>query len=52
MLSYSSYMLTAVAALIVSCHALWKFPEVPRLAGMFGLPGRDGLRGQPPLPGK
>lgn len=52
MLSYSSYVLTAVAALLVTCHALRKFPEVPRLAGIFGLPGRDDLRGQPPLSGK
>ncbi|PKK28293.1 pulmonary surfactant-associated protein A [Columba livia] len=51
MLSYSSYVLTAVAALLVTCHALRKFPEVPRLAGIFGLPGRDDLRGQPPLSG-
>ncbi|XP_065699497.1 pulmonary surfactant-associated protein D isoform X2 [Patagioenas fasciata] len=51
MLSYSSYMLTAVAALLVTCHALQKFPKVPRLAGIFGLPGRDDLRGQSPLPG-
>ncbi|XP_075011533.1 pulmonary surfactant-associated protein A-like [Calonectris borealis] len=51
MLSYSSYVLTAVAALLMTCHALRKCPGIPGLPGVPGLPGRDGLKGQPRLPG-
>ncbi|XP_074883006.1 pulmonary surfactant-associated protein A-like [Buteo buteo] len=40
MLSYSFYMLTAVAALLVTCHALCRCPGP-------GLSGRDGLKGWP-----
>ncbi|XP_072727337.1 pulmonary surfactant-associated protein A-like [Ciconia boyciana] len=50
MLSYLSYMLTAVAALLVTCHGLHKCPGNPGLPGIPGLPGRDGLKGQPRLP--
>ncbi|XP_076194483.1 pulmonary surfactant-associated protein A-like [Aptenodytes patagonicus] len=50
MLSHSSYMLTAVAALLVTCHALCKCPGIPELPSVPGLPGKDGLKGQPRLP--
>ncbi|XP_009466433.1 PREDICTED: pulmonary surfactant-associated protein A-like [Nipponia nippon] len=46
MLSYLSYMLTAVAALLVTCHALCKCPGIP---GLPGIPGS--LKGQPRVPG-
>ncbi|XP_074011157.1 pulmonary surfactant-associated protein A-like [Numenius arquata] len=51
MLSYSSYMLAAVAAFLATCHALPKCPGVPELPGIPGLPGKDSLRGQARLPG-
>ncbi|XP_040461920.1 pulmonary surfactant-associated protein A1-like isoform X1 [Falco naumanni] len=44
MLSYSSYMLTAVAALLVTCDAQHKGPGIP------GLPRKHGLKGQTYLP--
>ncbi|XP_068053417.1 pulmonary surfactant-associated protein A-like isoform X2 [Anomalospiza imberbis] len=40
MLSYSSYILIALAALLVTCHALSKCPGI---SGLPGIPGRDGL---------
>ncbi|XP_075280278.1 pulmonary surfactant-associated protein A isoform X2 [Opisthocomus hoazin] len=49
MLSYTSYLLTAAAALLVTCHALCKCPGTPGLPAVTGLLGRDGLRGQPCL---
>ncbi|XP_074763841.1 pulmonary surfactant-associated protein A-like [Athene noctua] len=51
MFSYMSYMLTAVAALLVTCDALCKCPGIPGLFGIPGLPARDGLKGQSHLPG-
>ncbi|KAM6306356.1 pulmonary surfactant-associated protein A2-like [Aegotheles albertisi] len=48
MLSYSSYILTAVAALLVTCHGLRKYSET---SGLPGAPGRGGLEGQSRLPG-
>ncbi|XP_039241676.1 pulmonary surfactant-associated protein A-like [Pipra filicauda] len=48
MLSYSSYVLTAVGALIVTCHALSKFPEI---SGLPDIPGKDVLKGLPRVPG-
>ncbi|XP_063262028.1 pulmonary surfactant-associated protein D [Prinia subflava] len=44
MLSYSSYILIALAALSVTCHALSKCPGA---SGLPGIPGRDGLKGLP-----
>ncbi|KAM4775358.1 pulmonary surfactant-associated protein A-like [Cyanocitta cristata] len=44
MLSYSSYILIALAALLVTCHALSKCPGI---SGLPGIPGRDGLKGLP-----
>ncbi|XP_054132539.1 uncharacterized protein LOC128937174 [Melozone crissalis] len=44
MLSYSSYTLIALAALLVTCHALSKCPEI---SGLPGIPGRNGLKGLP-----
>ncbi|KAM7016295.1 pulmonary surfactant-associated protein A-like [Passerculus sandwichensis] len=44
MLSYSSYTLIALAALLVTCHALSKRPEI---SGLPGIPGRNGLKGLP-----
>ncbi|KAM4896994.1 pulmonary surfactant-associated protein D [Sylvia borin] len=44
MLSYSSYILIALAALSVTCHALSKCPEI---SGLPGIPGRHGLKGLP-----
>lgn len=43
MLSYSSYILVALAALSVTCHALSKYPGI---SGLPGIPGRDGLKGK------
>ncbi|XP_026710823.1 pulmonary surfactant-associated protein A-like [Athene cunicularia] len=51
MFSYMSYMLTAVAALLVTCDALCKCPGIPGLFGIPGLPTRDGLKGQSHLSG-
>ncbi|XP_033918369.1 pulmonary surfactant-associated protein A-like [Melopsittacus undulatus] len=51
MLSYSSYMLTAVAALLVTCNALTKYPGIPGLPSIPGLSGRDDLQGQTHLSG-
>nr|XP_054493675.1 pulmonary surfactant-associated protein A-like [Agelaius phoeniceus] len=44
MLSNSSYILIALAALSVTCHALSKCPEI---SGLPGIPGRNGLKGLP-----
>uniref|UniRef100_A0A8D2N257 C-type lectin domain-containing protein n=1 Tax=Zonotrichia albicollis TaxID=44394 RepID=A0A8D2N257_ZONAL len=44
MLSYSSYTLIALAALLVTCHASSKCPEI---SGLPGIPGRNGLKGLP-----
>ncbi|OWK56833.1 pulmonary surfactant-associated protein A-like [Lonchura striata] len=44
MLSYSSYILIALASLSVTCHALSKCPEI---SGLPGVPGRDGVKGLP-----
>lgn len=43
MLPYSSYILIALAALLVTCHALSKCPGI---SGLPGIPGRDGLKGK------
>lgn len=43
MLSNSSYILIALAALLVSCHALSKCPET---SGLPGIPGKNGLKGK------
>uniref|UniRef100_A0A8B9QFB4 C-type lectin domain-containing protein n=1 Tax=Apteryx owenii TaxID=8824 RepID=A0A8B9QFB4_APTOW len=57
MLSYSFYMVAAVAAFLGSCHAQDKctgIPGLPGSPGANGLPGRDGrdgLRGEPGPPG-
>ncbi|XP_062485156.1 pulmonary surfactant-associated protein A-like [Pezoporus occidentalis] len=51
MLSYSSYMLIAAAALLVTCNALPKYPGIPGLPSIPGLPGRDNLKGQTRLSG-
>ncbi|XP_014796012.1 PREDICTED: pulmonary surfactant-associated protein D [Calidris pugnax] len=51
MLSYSSYTLTAVAALLVTCCALPECPGIPEPPGTPGLPGKDGLKGQERLTG-
>ncbi|XP_058697828.1 pulmonary surfactant-associated protein A-like [Poecile atricapillus] len=42
MLSYSSSILIALAAVLVPCHALSKCPGI---SGLPGIPGRDGLKG-------
>nr|XP_030131737.3 pulmonary surfactant-associated protein D [Taeniopygia guttata]XP_030131738.3 pulmonary surfactant-associated protein D [Taeniopygia guttata]XP_030131739.3 pulmonary surfactant-associated protein D [Taeniopygia guttata]XP_030131740.3 pulmonary surfactant-associated protein D [Taeniopygia guttata]XP_030131741.3 pulmonary surfactant-associated protein D [Taeniopygia guttata]XP_030131742.3 pulmonary surfactant-associated protein D [Taeniopygia guttata]XP_030131743.3 pulmonary surfactant-assoc len=44
MLSYSSYILIALASLLVTCHALSKCQEI---SGLPGVPGRDGRKGLP-----
>ncbi|XP_064369858.1 pulmonary surfactant-associated protein A-like [Dromaius novaehollandiae] len=57
MLSYSFYVVAAVAAFLGSCHAQDKcagIPGLPGTPGANGLPGRDGrdgLRGEPGPPG-
>lgn len=43
MLSYSSSILIALAALLVTCHALSKCPGI---SGIPGIPGRNGLKGK------
>lgn len=43
MLSNSSYILIALAALLVNCHALSKCPEI---SGLPGIPGKNGLKGK------
>lgn len=43
MLSYSFYILIALASLLVTCHALSKCPEI---SGLPGVPGRDGMKGK------
>ncbi|XP_054238562.1 pulmonary surfactant-associated protein A-like [Indicator indicator] len=43
MLSYSSYMLTAVAALLATCHALHECPQNTGIPEIPGLSERGGL---------
>lgn len=52
MLSHPSSVLTAVVALLVSCHAVIRCPQIPGLAGAPGLSGAGGVQVQPYMPCK